>query len=89
VLFTAWAFLTSNGYTSGDQKRLFLDLGSWNYTHHEYMLGVYSHLVLFGAGYGASWFFRSGTPHRDLTFYGWLDKRRQAMPAPSSHRPEH
>ncbi len=77
VCFTAWAFLTSNGYTSGGQKRLFLDLGTCNYRHHELMLGVYSHLVLFGVGYVASLFFHTDSPHRDLTIYGWLDKRRK------------
>jgi SSS family solute:Na+ symporter len=76
VLFTAWAFLTSNSYTSGGEKRLFLDLGAWNYRHHELMLGVYSHLVLFGVGYVASLFFHTDPSRRELTIYGWLANRR-------------
>lgn len=84
VLFTAWAFLTSNGYTSEGQKKLFLDLGTWNYRHHELMLGVYSHLVLFGVGYVASWFFKNDRQVRSLTLYGWLDKKGSKSPFTSA-----
>ena len=42
-----------------------------NFTHHKYMLGVYSHLVLLVVGYGASFYFPSERETRDLTLYGW------------------
>lgn len=68
VLFTGYALLTSKGY---------IDLGRYNFTHHNYMLGVYSHLVLFGVGYLASFFFKSDKDVRDMTFYGWLEKTKK------------
>jgi SSS family solute:Na+ symporter len=67
VLFTGYALLTSGG---------FIDLGRYNFTHHKYMLGVYSHLVLFGVGYLASFFFKPNKDIRHMTFLGWLERRR-------------
>jgi SSS family solute:Na+ symporter len=75
ILFTAYALVTKNMYYIFGMK-LHLELGRFNFTHHEYMLGVYSHLVLFGVGYVASLFFPSQRPPSNLTFYGWLEKRR-------------
>jgi len=76
VLFTGWAILTSSSIGSGESKRLMLDLGNYNFTHHKYMLGVYSHFVLFGVGWLASFFFKTDMPHKDLTIYSWIEKRR-------------
>ncbi len=56
VIFTAYALSTS---TSLDGE-LLLDLGDWNFTHHKYMLGVYSHLVVLIVGYLTSFCFKSG-----------------------------
>jgi SSS family solute:Na+ symporter len=75
VLFTAYALLTKNTYNILGIK-LHLELGRFNFTHHKYMIGVYSHLVLFTVGYLASLFFKSKRPASNLTFYGWLEKRR-------------
>lgn len=75
ILFTAYALLTKNTYNIFGIK-LHLELGRFNFRHHQYMLGVYSHLVLFGVGYLASLFFPSKRPPENLTFYGWLQKRR-------------
>ena len=69
VLFTAYALLTSQGY---------IDLGKYNFTHHKYMLGVYSHLVLFGVGYIGSFFFKPDKDVRHMTFYGWLEKTKKS-----------
>jgi SSS family solute:Na+ symporter len=44
---------------------------SLNFPHHRYMLGVYSHIVLFIAGYIASLFFRHDRDISGLTFYDW------------------
>ena len=78
VLFTSYAFLTSNGSTSGGEKKLFLDLGRFNFTQHNYMLGVYSHLVLFGIGYLASLLFKHEKVDVHLTIYGWFENRKKA-----------
>ena len=54
ILFTAYAMLTSTPIGVGTSKRILLDLGSWNYTHHKLMLGVYSHIILFVVAYVAT-----------------------------------
>ncbi len=78
VLFTAYALLTSNPVNFNGKNQLLLDLGRLNFTHHEYMIGVYSHLLLFVVGYVASLFFKSDKETRSLTYYGYLDlKMRQ------------
>ncbi|MDQ7064894.1 MAG: sodium:solute symporter [candidate division KSB1 bacterium] len=77
VVFTGWAVLTSTPIGFGENKRLLLDLGRFNFTHHKYMLGVYSHLVLFGVGYLASFLFPHSVPDRSLTIHAWLDKRAE------------
>jgi len=74
VLFTGYAVLTSSKI--GD--RLILDLGQFNFTHHKYMLGVYSHLVLFGIGLLASNFFKTEIIDENLTYYGWSRKKRKS-----------
>jgi SSS family solute:Na+ symporter len=56
ILFTTYAFLTSTPVGVHD-KKLLLDLGEYNFTHHKLMLGVYSHLIVIGVGYIASLFF--------------------------------
>jgi solute:Na+ symporter, SSS family len=76
ILFTSYAFLTSNGFTSGGAKKLFLDMGKLNFTQHNYMLGVYSHLILFGVGYCASFLFKQDKVDKHLTIYGWLEDRK-------------
>ena len=54
ILFTAYAILTS---TEAGGK-LLLNLGDWNFTHHKYMLGVYSHVIVLVVGYAASFLFK-------------------------------
>jgi SSS family solute:Na+ symporter len=77
VLFTAYALLTSTTVSWGGNERLLLDLGDLNFTHHEYMIGVYSHLLLLVFGYFASLFFKGEVNVRSLTYYGYLDLKRQ------------
>lgn len=81
VLFTAYALLTSEPVFWGGKDQLFLDLGALNYTHHEYLIGVYSHILLFVVGYFASLFFKSKKDIRSLTYYGYLDikKKKQTI----------
>jgi len=75
VLFTAWGLLTSTPIGSGAEKKLLLDLGPFNFHQHKYMMGVYSHIVLFVVGYLASLFFPKEDVSENLTIYGWLKKR--------------
>ena len=76
ILFTAYAVLTSTTFTIGGEKRLLLDMGSLNFPHHKYMLGVYSHLIVLIVGYVASLFFPRRPVDDHLTIYGWLKNRR-------------
>jgi SSS family solute:Na+ symporter len=84
VTFTAWAVLTSSKVGSGDDQRLILDMGSLNFTQHKYMLGVYSHLVLFGVGLLASYFFKAPPPEQNLTWAGWRKLKKEIMKSESS-----
>jgi solute:Na+ symporter, SSS family len=73
VLFTAYALLTSKPING----RLVMDLGALNFKQHAYMLGVYSHLVLFGVGFLASFFFKKPDIDENLTYYGWSRNKRK------------
>lgn len=70
ILFTAYAVLTS---LKIDGVPL-IDLGDLNFTHHSYMLGVYTHLIILVVGYVSSLFFKTEPVHEDLTIYAWYDK---------------
>jgi SSS family solute:Na+ symporter len=73
VVFTGYAVLTSTEIND----KLMLDMGKMNFTHHKYMLGVYSHLVLFGVGYLACLFFKRPDIDKKLTYYGWSKMKRR------------
>jgi SSS family solute:Na+ symporter len=77
ILFTAWAVLTSLQTGSVGNKELLLDLGKLNYMHHEYMIGVYSHIIVIVVGYFASLFFKGIPPEERLMFTGYLKYKRQ------------
>jgi solute:Na+ symporter, SSS family len=79
VLFTGYALLTSTSTGSGEDKQLLLDMGAYNFTQHKYMLGVYSHVVLFFVGWIASYFFPKVDVPANLTYYGYLDKKRKGL----------
>jgi SSS family solute:Na+ symporter len=81
ILFTGWAVLTSTPVGLGETKKLLIDMGRFNFTHHKYMLGVYSHFVLFGVGYIASYFFKTKNAPEELTIYGWLKKKKMSREA--------
>jgi solute:Na+ symporter, SSS family len=76
ILFTAYAFLTSTRIGLGDEKKLLLDLGRYNFTHHTLMLGVYSHLVVIFVGYLASLFFPKPVLDKNLLYSGWRESTR-------------
>lgn len=74
---SAYGVLTSTHVTIGGDARLLLDLGEYNYPHHQYMLGVYSHIVLFVVAYIASYFFSQEKDIYYLTYYEYQDRRRE------------
>ncbi len=71
VLFTAYAVLTTTKV--GDH--LMVDLHKFNFPHHKYMLGVYSHIIVFVVGYVASLFFKSEPADIHLTIYGYFKNK--------------
>lgn len=76
ILFTAWAFLTSTKIGTGADKKLWLDMGNYNFTHHKLMLGVYSHLVVIVVGYIASLFFPKPELEPNLIYSSWKHNRK-------------
>lgn len=71
-IFTAWAVLTANGGT-------ILNLGSYNFPMHNYMIGVIGQVLVFGFGYLASFVFPdSDASRREMTVWGWLGRRSAA-----------
>ena len=68
IVFTAYAVLTTTKI--GDH--VMIDLGKFNFPHHKYMLGVYSHIIVFIVGYIASLFFKSEPADIHLTIYGYF-----------------
>jgi SSS family solute:Na+ symporter len=72
ILFTAYAVLTSTKFG----ESTLIDLGKWNFPHHKYMLGVYTHLIVVVVGYLASFLFKSREVHEDLTIYAWYNNIR-------------
>ncbi len=79
VLFTAYAVLTSTKVDiDGDgTKSTLLDLGEWNFKHHKFMLGVYSHLIVLVVGYLASFFFKTPLADKSLTIYQSMEKMKK------------
>ncbi len=77
VLFTAWALLTSTPIGVEGKKTILLNLGNFNYTHHKYMIGVYSHVVLIIFGYVASLFYKGRETDISLTWTGWKQRNKQ------------
>ncbi len=77
VLFTAYAVLTSTkvDIDGNGVKETILDLGEWNFSHHKYMLGVYSHLIVLVVGYLASFLFKTPLADKELTIYGYLENK--------------
>jgi len=77
ILFTAWAVLTSTKMSIGGEKRILLDLGSLNFKQHKYMIGVYSHVMVYVVGYLASFLFPKREVSDELTIFGWLALRKE------------
>jgi SSS family solute:Na+ symporter len=70
LIFTSWATLSAN-------NGKLLDLGRFNFPMHDYVIGAIGHLVLLAVGYGVSiCFIHSSESRRDLTYWGWMDKKK-------------
>jgi len=65
-----YALLTSSPINWYGEKTLLLGLGKLNFTQHEYMIGVYSHVLLFVVGYLASLFFKLKRIYAHLPILG-------------------
>ena len=69
LLFTAYATLTIDGGKMWN-------VAPYNFPYHNYMIGVFGHLIVFGGGYLLSFVFPNrNAASRDLTLWGWLLKR--------------
>jgi SSS family solute:Na+ symporter len=79
VIFTFYALLTSTPIGLGGKEKLLIDLGRLNFTHHKYMIGVYSHIVLMIVGFLTSFLFRAEPVDDSLTYYGWLKMKRNSI----------
>ncbi|MBI4621770.1 MAG: hypothetical protein HY736_00950 [Verrucomicrobia bacterium] len=75
VAFTAWAILT------GPRHRV-VDLG-FNFPLHPILIGLCSHLVLFGAGFLASRLFGGHVPDNVESLTYWSTKK--TVPAATEH----
>ena len=77
VIYTAYAVMTSTKvdiHGTGVKETL-LDLGDWNFSHHKYMLGVYSHLIVLVVGYAASFLFKTPLADKELTIWGYWEEK--------------
>jgi SSS family solute:Na+ symporter len=70
LIFTMWATLSKDGKL--------VDLGRFNFTWHDYMIGAIGHVVLFFFGFLFSYLI-PGTPlARDLTLQGWRRRTKSS-----------
>jgi len=76
-LFTAYAILTSTTIGDDTNQRLILDLGSLNFSQNKLMLGVYTHLIILGVGWGSSCFFSRKEVSKSLLYTGWLEAKKE------------
>jgi SSS family solute:Na+ symporter len=79
VIFTAWALLTSTPIGVEGKESVLVNLGTFNYIHHKYMIGVYSHLVLIFFGYLASLMYTGKTIDPSLTWHGWRQLKKSRI----------
>ena len=79
LLFTSWATLTSG-------KEPVWNLGGYGFRLHPIMIGVLAHVVLLVTGYlGSLLFATPETSSREMTLWGWLDRKRETTrSAPNS-----
>lgn len=77
ILYTTYAVLTSTVVGTGENERLLLDLGKMNFKQDKLMLGVYTHLIILGVGWVASYFFQGEEVDQNLLYLGWKRARKE------------
>jgi solute:Na+ symporter, SSS family len=77
VLFTAWGTLTTTEVNTEGIPGVLWDLGQFNFPHHTYMLGVYSHIVLFVFGWLGSYFFKPQHVAENLYIYEFIRRKKE------------
>ena len=85
ILFNSWAAFTR--ITLPGMETPLLDLGRFNYTLSPFVIGIFSHFVLFGTGMIASLI--AGGPRsntKDLTFWDVLERRREEKKSVNSEQ---
>jgi SSS family solute:Na+ symporter len=73
LIFTAWATFTEGGKI--------LNLGHWNFTWHDYMIGAIGHVILLVVGIAASLLLPGSPIASELTWQGWRRQTQQQVPA--------
>lgn len=76
IMFTAYATLTSIKIDINGVIHVMWDLGQYNFPHHTYMIGVYSHFVLFVVGWIASYFFGHKPVAENFLLYEFFRRKR-------------
>ncbi|QEE29200.1 sodium/solute symporter [Terriglobus albidus] len=66
LIFTTWGVLTEGGKI--------LDLGRWNFTWHDYMLGAIGHVIVLVVGVSASYLLPGKPVATNLTWSGWRNR---------------
>lgn len=79
LVFTIWATLTQDGGK-------ILNLGSFNFRLHNYMIGVIGNIVLLVVGYLASWIFAAEVRGQEMTLWGWLERKRVDVLEPTADK---
>ncbi len=70
ILFTAWATLTSGA-------RPVVDMGSYNWKLHDFMIGVIGHMIILMVGWLASFLFPAENTTAGMTVWEWLQSRKR------------
>ena len=80
LIITTWAALTANGGQ-------ILDLGSWNFPWHDYLIGAVGHLALLASGYFFSFLYPAAHPvDSRLTLQGWRTSVQSSLISGSGPR---
>lgn len=76
ILFTTYAVLTSTTIGTAPNQHLIMDLGKFNFTQNKLMLGVYTHLIILGVGWAASYLFSKKEVSKNLLYSGWQESQK-------------
>ncbi len=68
LIFTTWATLSEGGKI--------VNLGTWNFPYHDYLIGAFGHLILLGVGVVVSLILPGKAIAEELTLSGWNKRSR-------------